>query len=122
MTAGEALTRLDELYPNTLDAVSKLRELRDHDGVLWDRLRSRDWLPGEISRPDYQPDRPEQPLLIPDPYAGEVYENYLLMVLYRLYGETEHYNQALTLYRLALEGWLRQLIQSAGASGEHFRY
>ena len=44
------------------------------------------------------------------------------MVLYRLYGETEHFNQALTLYRLALEGWLRQLIQTAEPSGEHFRY
>ena len=122
MTAGEALARLDELYPNTLDAGSKLRELRDHDGVLWDRLCSRNRLPSALPRPDYQLDRPEQPLLIPDPYAGEVYENYLLMVLYRLYGETEHFNQALTLYRLALEGWLRQLIQGQEPSGEHFRY
>ena len=122
MTISEAITLGDELYPNAVPADYKLRQLQTHDGLLYAQLQVQGWLAPGTPAPDYGMDALDAQLLVPEPYARDVYGNYLLMGLHRLYDETERYNQAWALYMGAFERYLRAVLHTVAASGEHFIY
>jgi len=121
MTAGELITRVDELRPNTYGRELKLRWLRRLDSQIAREIQNtHPGLPqGELAEP-YEPDTE---LTAPFPYDEELYTAYLFCQIDLHNGEISKYNQSLALLAAAwrqLADWVNRTQTPGGVTSLKF--
>lgn len=100
MTIGQALDRIDSMYPNHFEAATKISWLSELDGkVHLEILKSHEGDVADFSGYSLETE-PDTELLIPFPYDS-VYSRYLEMMITQEYKEIERYNQAAALFNNA---------------------
>lgn len=103
MTISEAIARCDLVKPNQFDGQTKVEWLTRLDGkVWWDVIRSHEGAP-EGEMPRYTTADMEKTLLVPDPYAEEVYVRYLQSMIDLENAEISKYNQSAAMYNAAYQ-------------------
>ena len=107
MTADEAIFKVDVVRPNQYTTQQKLDWLNDLDGKVFNevilthkvRPSSPEEEPAEQTYTEHTSGSDE--LLIPSPYAGDVYMFYLISQIDLYNGEVSRYNQSITLFNTA---------------------
>lgn len=101
MTIQEAIALCDELKPNHYSESVKRSWLSKLDGQIFRELMMpRENCPVETFM-GYADAEEDTELLVPYPYAEDVYNNFLQMQIDRENGETARYNQSVTMYNNA---------------------
>lgn len=103
MTADEAIFKVDVVRPNQYTTQQKLDWLNDLDGKVFNEVikthRRGLFCPAEQAYTEHTSGSDE--LLIPSPYAGDVYMFYLISQIDLYNGEVSRYNQSITLFNNA---------------------
>ncbi|MBO4418984.1 MAG: hypothetical protein J5789_04070 [Oscillospiraceae bacterium] len=98
MTIRDAIDQADQLRPNELDLLTKLRWLSRLDGkICTELLAAFAGEPVEIVPYEDQASKLTTPLVIPFPY-DELYPRYLAMRIDLEHGELERYNNDAALF------------------------
>ena len=108
MTITQVIERVDELAPNQYTGEQKKRWLKDFDGRVF-REVFRTHEPGGSLLYAYNhdgDDGEELELLIPDPYADNVYSYYLLSRIAEANAEIQKYNLYATLFNQEYQGFV----------------
>lgn len=100
MKLSEAIEIADRRTPNGYDTPDKVRWLLMLDQEIYNELI----LTREDSDGVTLPEGENDALLVPEPYAEDVYVNFLQARIAKENGENVKYNQAISLYN---EGYLR---------------
>lgn len=112
MTVQEAINRTDALAPNQYSAAQKLRWLSDLDGkILLELFRGRAgrWAVSDAFEGYTEG---EEELLVPAPFAGDVYENYLLSRIAQANAEIQKYNLYAALFNTAYQQFASWVLRS----------
>ena len=97
MTAGEAISLVDNLRPNQYDSTLKLKWLNKLDGQIFrEVIQTHEGCAVYSPREDM-----ERELIVPFPYAEDVYCNFLQAMIDKENGEIGKYNQAISLFQTA---------------------
>ncbi len=96
MTGQEAILWADRLAPNAYSTEQKIAWLSDLDGKFFREILSR--YEGVAWNPPLPYSDGKETLLIPEPYAREVYGNYLLAKVAEYNQEIALYNQHSTMF------------------------
>lgn len=132
MTIGTAIKIVDELKPNTYSEVMKVQWLSRLDGFI-----HREILSTHEDNPLVSEDNPDgsfagytadtnqdTELLVPFPYDEDVYNFYLQARIDNANGETNKYNQSISLYNSAItlfqNYWNRE--HTPLKKGQRFRF
>lgn len=98
MKISEAIALTDELKPNQYPLSLKVRWLSRLDGQIFNEVVMRyEGAPEEGFTP-YSDENTEAELLVPFPYAEEVYIPYIQSQIDKENGETAKYNQSASAY------------------------
>ena len=104
MTGSEAVSWADSLAPNSYSTAQKIAWLSDLDGRIYREFLAR--------YEGVDPDDPPTPytdgtrtLLVPEPYARDVYGNWLLAKIAEANQEITLFNMHSTLFNSAYRGW-----------------
>lgn len=100
MKISEAIEIADQRTPNGYDTPDKVRWLAALDQQIYDELIQTREGGENVTLPENE----EDALLVPEPYAEDVYLNYLQARIAKENGENIKYNVAISLYN---EGYLR---------------
>lgn len=101
MTIEQAVTMVDRMRPNQYDHETKVRWLSKLDGMVWlEVLCTHACNPVKVFR-GYDDALPDTPLLVPEPYADDVYNYYLQTQIDKENGEIAKYNQTMALFNSA---------------------
>ena len=98
MTIAEAIDLTDKLTPNAYEETDKVRWLLEIDMLVYDDLISTHDGLLIFYRPDYSAENIAEELLIPEPYAEDVYINFLQAKIAQQNGEDAKYNKAVLFY------------------------
>lgn len=98
MTIAEAIDLTDKLTPNAYEETDKVRWLLEIDMLVYDDLISKHDGLLIFYRPDYSAENIDEELLIPEPYAEDVYINFLQAKIAQQNGEDAKYNKAIIFY------------------------
>lgn len=98
MTIAEAIDITDKLTPNAYEEADKVRWLLEIDMLVYDDLISTHDGLLIFYRPDYSAEDIAEELLIPEPYAEDVYVNFLQAKIAQQNGEDAKYNKAIIFY------------------------
>lgn len=98
MTIAEAIDLTDKLTPNAYEETDKVRWLLEIDMLVYDDLISTHDGLLIFYRPDYSAENIAEELLIPEPYAEDVYINFLQAKIAQQNGEDAKYNKAIIFY------------------------
>lgn len=107
MTGREVIQWADTLAPNQYSAEQKLAWLSDLDGKFWLEVLTQYHHKEELNAPEAYTDGSET-LLIPAPYARDVYGNWLLAKIAEANQEIALYNQHSTLFNAEYRGYCEQ--------------
>ena len=113
MKIAEAISLVDKLKPNHYDNEIKIQWLSKLDGQIFVELiclHERDKNMPQIFEA-YTENDMDKELLVPFPYAQEMYSNYLMAQIDRANGEDARYNQSIALYNAAFnryQAWYRR--------------
>lgn len=103
MTIGEAIKLLDARAPNLYSAADKKSWLKNFDMRVWNELISTHWGAPHHAMPDY--DDTDTELLIPAPYAEDVYNYYLQAQVAQENAEGDKYNELATMFNAAYQSY-----------------
>ena len=109
MTIANAIRIADKLKPNTLEFLHKVKCLSQLDGQVFKEVfetHENNPIESFDGYDEASPDDTE--LLIPYPYAEEVYVNYLKAQIDKENGEIVKYNQSITMYNdafITFQNW-----------------
>lgn len=119
MTVREALALADELAPNTVSKVLKIRWLSELDGRVSQEILS----PSAKSIfKGYTPDTKEDTvLLVPYPYDG-IYPTYIKMQVDQLNGEMKKYNDGAAICEEQLTAYRHTLVRTEAAPTRRIKY
>ena len=102
MTVHEAISGIDGLWPNQYTDAQKLGWLNALDGMIFlELLCTHEGGPERFT--PYTSASAGTELLVPPPYDGELYMNYLQSCIDRHNGETGRYNVSASLYNAAMQ-------------------
>lgn len=102
MTIEQIINEIDELKPNAYDAVQKIRWLNNLDSRIWnDVYRTHENKECLHFTPYDENTAQDTKLLVPEPYAYDIYYNYLAAQIDRVNGEMNKYNQSISFYNVA---------------------
>lgn len=102
MTIEQAINEIDELKPNTFDDVQKVKWLNNVDHRIWtDVYMTHEHCGGAVFTPYDEDTEQNVKLLCPEPYAYDLYVNYLCAQIDKANGEMEKYNQSVSFYNAA---------------------
>ena len=107
MTIAEAIDLTDKLTPNAYEETDKVRWLLEIDMLVYEDLISTHDGLQIFYRPDYSAEDIAEELLIPEPYAEDVYVNFLQAKIAQQNGEDAKYNKAIIFYNEAYERFAR---------------
>ena len=107
MTVNEAITNVNNMEPTQYSDTDKLAWLNQLDGQIFDELiltheHDED---AEFTKHSATTDT----LLVPDPYASEIYENYLKAMIENENHETMKYNGSMTLFNSAYQRYAAKI-------------
>ena len=103
MTITDAIDRADDIAPNQYTTAQKTQWLRDFDGkVLREVILTHE--PDYKMPPGWDADTGTE-LLIPEPYAADIYVNYLLSRVAEANAEIQKYNVYSTLLNSEYRQW-----------------
>lgn len=103
MTIKEAIDLLDELRPNAFDQVRKRHWLSNLDGQIHqDVILTHMHTPQQETFAGYDDADDDTVLLVPAPFAEDIYNLYLQMMVDKENGEIRRYNQTATMFNAAL--------------------
>lgn len=105
MTAAEAVARTDRLKPNRFTDADKVGWLSRLDGLLYkavvlthiQRTETADPTPYDAG------DAEDTELLVPDPWAADIYHYWLSAQIDKENGEIERFNQNITMFNSVCE-------------------
>ena len=100
MKASEMLDRVDTFKPNQYTEPQKLGWLLQLDGQIWREIIRTHEGGEDIAQPDGSAGV-ERELLVPEPWAGDLYNYWLQAMIDRVNGEIGKYNQTSQLYNQA---------------------
>ena len=100
MKASEMLDRVDTFKPNQYTEPQKLGWLLQLDGQIWREIIRTHEGGEDIAQPDGSAGV-ERELLVPEPWAGDLYNYWLQAMIDRENGEIGKYNQTSQLYNRA---------------------
>lgn len=106
MKLGEALRRVDDVQPNTMQQEVKIQKIQQIDMELYrDHVqRHEGW--EEVPRPDYDAETdPETELLVEAPYE-DIYEHFLLAMIDYENTEFGRYNNRIAMYEERKRQWI----------------
>lgn len=105
MKIGEALAVVDRLRPNQYDRAQKISWLSALDGMIWrEVILTHTGKPvGELE--EYGTEDTDKELLVPFPYAEDVYNAYLQSRIDRENGEMEKYSVSAALFNSAYKAY-----------------
>lgn len=103
MTILNVINRADELAPNQYTAEQKAAWLSDFDGKVYEEVFQTHEGGEEAVYPAGGYDETTAELLIPEPYAADIYVNYLLSRIAEANAEIPKYNLYATLMNTAYE-------------------
>ena len=98
MTIAEAIDITDKLMPNAYEETDKVRWLLEIDMLVYDDLIATHEGALLSYMPDYSAGDITEELLIPEPYAEDVYINFLQAKIAQHNGEDAKYNKAIIFY------------------------
>lgn len=98
MTIAEAIDITDKLTPNAYEEVDKVRWLLEIDRLVYDDLISTHEGAENIEKPEYSADDIADTLLVSEPYAEDIYVNFLQAKIAQQNGEDAKYNKAIIFY------------------------
>ena len=123
MTIREAIDLVDKLRPNAFDTSLKVGWLSKLDGmILREVIQTHEGGAG-TALPPYEEACIERELLVPEPYAEDVYLCFLQMQIDKENAEYKRYNQSVTMYNSAFrtfQDWYNRT-HAPIASARHFR-
>lgn len=109
MTARQAICAAEAMNPDQFSDAEKLGWLSDLDGqIRVDILEGLEGCPEGDFTPYGEQDADTRQLLVPAPYAGELYPAYLIMRGAFYNNESTRYDNAMAVYNNALasfQGW-----------------
>lgn len=105
MKIAEAIDLIDALRPNQYSDEDKVRWLSVLDGKAYIEVILTHEGADEVSYEAYTTEDMDRELLIPAPYAHEVYINWLMAQIDQANAEIGKYNQSITLYNAAFLQW-----------------
>ena len=98
MTAGEVISRADTLAPNQYTSEQKLNWLSDFDGKVFHEVFMTHEPGFGVMYFFEKVEDADGEMLIPEPYAADVYVNYLLAKIAEANAEVPKYNLYSTLF------------------------
>ncbi len=106
MTLQDVIDRVDELAPNQYSAAQKARWLHELDSRVLCELY---WSYVGRREPFVDDENPalDAELVIPAPYASDIYENYLLSRIAERNAEIQKYNLYAALFNEAYQSYCR---------------
>lgn len=122
MKAMDIIDRVDMMEPNQYSPEQKLHWLSTLDGKLFNEL-VRPRRPAEPAPAHYETG--QETLLIPQPYAEDIYYNYLQAMIAAENAETQRYNRRMTMFNSLLgefENWYNRINPPLSRPGTHFRF
>lgn len=115
MTIQDVIERVDELCPNQYSEEQKTRWLRDFDRKTWNE-NARNRCGGCVSlRESYTDYGQTDELWIPEPYADDIYGNFLMARIAEANAETVKYNAYATLLEDAMHSFLAHMAATTSA-------
>lgn len=125
MTIAEAIEITDKLTPNAYDETDKVRWLLAIDQMVYtDLIATHEGAERTFEKAEYEAEDIATELLVPEPYAEDIYVNYLQAKIAQQNGEDAKYNKAILFYN---DGYTR-FAQAYNASHRplpqrvHFRF
>lgn len=107
MTIAEAIDITDKLTPNAYEETDKVRWLLEIDSLIYNDLIATHEGAESVSKPEYTADDIAAVLLAPEPYAEDIYVNFLQAKIAQQNGEDAKYNKAIIFYNEAYERFAR---------------
>ena len=99
MTIAQILRIVKELNPSQYDDVVLVHWLSNLDGQIWRELiLTHEGAPASEFKGYDAATSLDTVLLVPEPYAEDVYNHYLQAWIHRENGEMDEYNQSITFY------------------------
>lgn len=105
MTIEEIIANVDELMPNQYSTEQKMRWLSSLDGKIFHDVILTHHGTRFVYYPPQGYETDDQELIVPPPYAEDLYGNYLKSRICVENGEIAKYNQFVTLYTAAYNEW-----------------
>lgn len=108
MTIGDLISKVDSFKPNSYTREEKIDWISSLDGMVRYELIGRYKLSEEelenYAYEGYEATTPDtQELLVPEPYADELYQNYLISKIDMANNEIGRYNNSVALFNNAYE-------------------
>lgn len=98
MTIAEAIDITDKLTPNAYEETDKVRWLLEIDSLIYNDLIATHEGAESVSKPEYTAGDIAAVLLAPEPYAEDIYVNFLQAKIAQQNGEDAKYNKAIIFY------------------------
>lgn len=98
MTIAEAIDLTDKLTPNAYEETDKVRWLLEIDMLIYNDLVATHEGAESVSKPEYTADDISAVLLAPEPYAEDIYVNFLQAKIAQQNSEDAKYNKAVLFY------------------------
>lgn len=113
MTIRDAIEQVDKLKPNQYTTDEKVRWLSALDGQIWREAITQHDMPHADNFSGYAVGSGmDTELLVQEPYAVDIYINYLQSRIDRENAEIGKYNQSITMYNTAYNTWLNWLTRT----------
>ena len=113
VTIRDAIEQVDRLKPNQYTTDEKVRWLSVLDGQIWREAITQHDMPHDDTFSGYDVGSDmDTELLVQDPYAVDIYINYLQSRIDRENAEISKYNQSITMYNTAYNTWLNLLTRT----------
>lgn len=98
MTISEVIEVTDRLTPNAYDNADKVRWLMELDLLIYNDVVVTHEGGEDIERPLYTAGDMAKELIVPEPYAEDIYVNYLQAKIAQHNSEDTKYNKAILFY------------------------
>lgn len=108
MTVSEAISLVDRLRPNQFPETIKISWLSKLDGQIFEEIIQTHEGGAADRFTGYGETSQDEELLVPYPYAEDIYISFLQAQMDRENGETARYNQSISLYNnafLTFQNW-----------------
>lgn len=102
MTVREAIEKANHFCPNQYTDEDKIAWLSNLDGQIFIEIISRHHCADRRSFDGYDAQSADDELIVPAPYADDVYINYLMMQICKANAEYDKYNQLAAQYNSAM--------------------
>lgn len=112
MTISEAIEICDRLVPNAYTETDKVRWLMSLDQLIYKDVITTHEGAADVTEPVYTAGDMTRELIVPEPYAEDVYVNYLQAKVAQNNGEDAKYNKAITFYNDAYTIYARAYNES----------